>query len=138
MTAPRYWRENPSRYNLIGVRCGECGRMFFPPRSVCPDCHRKSIGKMEKVRFKGEGEIFSYSVVHDAPSQFEMIKPYVMAMIKLDEGIMIAAQVIDCEPAEVDIGMRVRSTMRKLGDEGPDGVIHYGYKFVPVNFHPGD
>lgn len=135
MTAPRYWRENPSRYNLIGVRCGSCGKMFFPPRSVCPDCHRKSIGKMEKVRLKGEGEVYSFSVVHDAPSQFEIIKPYVMAMIKLDEGIMISAQVIDCEPSEVDIGMRVRSTMRRLGDEGPGGVIHYGYKFAPVNAH---
>ena len=110
MTAPRYWRENPSRYNLIGVRCGECNKIFFPPRSVCPDCRRMSIGKMERVHLKGEGEVFSYSVVHDAPSQFEMIKPYVIAMIKLDEGIMISAQVIDCDPMEVDIGMRVRST----------------------------
>lgn len=133
MTAPRYWRENPSRYNLIGVRCGNCGKMFFPPRSVCPRCHRKSIGKMEKIHLKGEGEIFSYSVIHDAPLQFEMIKPYVMAMIKLDEGIMITAQVIDCEPTDVDIGMRVRSTLRKLGEEGPGGVIYYGYKFVPLN-----
>jgi len=138
MTAPRYWRENPSRYNLIGVRCGECNKIFFPPRSICPDCRRKSIGKMERVHLKGEGEVFSYSVVHDAPSQFEIIKPYVIAMIRLDEGIMISAQVIDCDPTEVDIGMRVRSTMRKLGDEGPGGIIHYGYKFVPVNAHSGD
>jgi len=138
MTAPRYWRENPSRYNLIGVRCGECNKIFFPPRSVCPDCRRKSIGKMERVHLKGEGEVFSYSVVHDAPSQFEIIKPYVIAMIRLDEVIMISAQVIDCDPTEVDIGMRVRSTMRKLGDEGPGGIIHYGYKFVPVNAHSGD
>lgn len=122
----------------MGSRCGSCGKMFFPPRSVCPDCRRKSIGKMEKVRLKGEGEIFSYSVVHDAPSQLEILKPYVMAMIKLDEGIMITAQVIDCEPTEVDIGMRVRSTLRKLGDEGPGGVIHYGYKFVPVNTRPSE
>jgi uncharacterized protein len=133
VTAPRYWRENPSRYNMIGVRCGNCGRLFFPPRSVCPDCHRKSIGKMEKMRFRGEGEVYSYSVVHDAPAQFEIIKPYVVALIKLDEGVMITSQVIDCEPSEVSIGMKVRSTLRKLGDDGPGGVIHYGYKFVPIN-----
>ncbi|MFP4170503.1 MAG: Zn-ribbon domain-containing OB-fold protein [Methanomassiliicoccales archaeon] len=133
MTAPRYWRDNPARYNLIGVRCGSCGKPFFPPRSVCPDCHRKSIGKMENVRFKGEGEVYSFSLIHDAPSQFELIKPYVVALIQLDEGVMITSQVIDCDPSELRIGMRVRSTMRKLGEEGPGGVIHYGYKFVPAD-----
>jgi len=133
MTVPRYWRDNPSRYNLIGVRCGSCGRLFFPPRNVCPECHRKSIGKMEKIRFRGEGEVYSFSVVHEAPPQFEMIKPYVVALIRLDEGVMITSQVIDCDPSEVKIGMRVRSTLRRLGEEGPGGVIHYGYKFVPVS-----
>lgn len=131
MTAPRYWRDNPSRYNLIGVRCKICGEMFFPPRMVCPECRRKSIGNMEKIKFKGEGEVYSYSVIHDSPPQFEMIKPYVVAIVRLDEGLMVTGQVIDLEPSEVEIGMRVRSTLRKLGEEGPDGIIHYGFKFVP-------
>jgi hypothetical protein len=30
------------------------------------------------------------------------------------------------------IGTKVRVTMRKLSEEGPSGVIHYGYKFIPV------
>lgn len=88
---------------------------------------------MENVRFKGEGEVYSFSLIHDAPSQFELIKPYVVALIQLDEGVMITSQVIDCDPSELRIGMRVRSTMRKLGEEGPGGVIHYGYKFVPAD-----
>lgn len=133
MTTPRYWRDNASRYNLFGVRCGSCGRIFFPPRMVCPECHRKSIGKMEKIKLKGEGEVFSFSIVHDTPSQLEMLKPYVVAMVKLDEGIMVTGQVIDIEPYEVCIGMKVRTTLRRLGEEGPGGIIHYGYKFIPVN-----
>jgi len=132
MTTPRYWRDNPSRYNLIGVRCGSCDRIFFPPRMVCPECHRKSIGRMERIKLKGEGEVYSFSVVHDSPSQFELLKPYVVAMVRLDEGIMVTGQVIDVDPSEVSIGMRVRTTLRRLGEEGPGGVIHYGYKFIPV------
>jgi uncharacterized OB-fold protein len=132
MPAPRFWRENPSRYNLIGVKCGNCGKVLFPPRSVCPVCHRESIGKMEKFKLVGEGEVFSFSVVHDAPSGMEMLKPYVVALIKLQEGVTLTAQVIDVDPAEMHIGMRVRSTLRRIGDEGPGGIIHYGYKFTPV------
>jgi uncharacterized OB-fold protein len=77
------------------------------------------------------GEVYSYSLVHEAPAAFEMQKPYVVAMIKMDEGVMMTAQLTDCEPAEVQIGMRVKATLRKIGEEGPGGVIHYGYKFVP-------
>ncbi|WP_019176550.1 Zn-ribbon domain-containing OB-fold protein [Methanomassiliicoccus luminyensis] len=132
MTVARYWRENASRYNLIGSKCGNCGKVYFPPRSVCPICHRKSIGKMEPFKLKGDGEILSYSIVYDAPSQFDIQKPYVIAMVQMDEGVRITGQIIDVDPAEVQIGMKVRTTMRKIGEEGGAGIIHYGYKFVPV------
>jgi len=132
MTIARFWRDNASRYNLIAARCSNCAHLYFPPRTVCPLCHRKSIGKMERIKLKGEGKVYSYSVVHDALPQFELMKPYVVAMVQLDEGIKITGQIIDCDPAEVHIGMKVRTTMRKLGEEGPSGIIHYGYKFVPV------
>jgi uncharacterized protein len=131
MTIARFWRENSPRYNLKASKCGNCGKISFPPRTVCPVCHRKSLGKMQEMQLAGKGEIYSFSIVHDAPAQFEMQKPYVVAMIKLDEGIMLTAQIIDCDPEEIKIGMRVSATFRKLGEEGPGGVIHYGYKFYP-------
>jgi uncharacterized OB-fold protein len=132
MTVARFWRENESRYNLIGTKCGNCGRLYFPPRSVCPVCHRKSLGKMEHFHLEGKGEVLSFSIVHDAPSQFELQKPYVIAIIMMDEGIRLTGQIIDCEPADVTIGMRVQATIRKVGEEGPSGIIHYGYKFMPL------
>jgi hypothetical protein len=109
-----------------------CGKVFFPPRTVCSTCHRKSIGKMQSLRLAGEGEIYSYSVVHEAPSQYEILKPYVVAMVKMDEGVMLTSQVIDVDFKEVKIGMRVRTTLRRVGEDGPAGVIYYGYKFAPV------
>jgi len=131
MTIARYWRENASRYNMIGSRCGNCGKVHFPTRTVCPECRRKSMGKMETVKLSGNGEVVTFSIVHDAPPQLEMQKPYVVAMIKLDEGPIIAGQVIDIAPSEAAIGMRVHAAFRKLGEEGPGGIIHYGYKFAP-------
>jgi uncharacterized OB-fold protein len=86
---------------------------------------------MQEFQLSGNGEVYSFSIVHDAPAQFQNQKPYVVALIKLDEGIMITGQIIDIEPEEVKIGMRVWASFRKLGEEGPGGVIHYGYKFHP-------
>ncbi len=132
MAIPRFWREIPSRYNLIGTKCGSCGTVDFPPREVCPDCGRKSIGKMTKVKLGGKGSVVTYTVIHDAPAAFEMQKPYVVAIVEMDEGVRITSQIIDVRPEDVKIGMRVQATFRKLGEEGEAGVIHYGYKFRPA------
>lgn len=132
MAVARFWRENASRYNLIGTKCGVCGRAYFPPRSVCPTCHRQSIGKMEPLKLKGEGEVLTFSIVHEAPSQLEMQKPYVIAIVQMEEGPRITGQIIDVELDEVKVGMKVRGTLRKVSDDGAAGVIHYGYKFIPL------
>lgn len=126
---PRYWRENKSRYNMIGCKCTACNKRYFPPRIVCPDCGRASIGKMEKFKFSGMGIVYSTTIVHEAHEQFEMQKPYIIALIELDEGAKVLGQVIDCEPNDVNIGTRVKSSLRKLGEEGKSGIIYYGYKF---------
>lgn len=131
-TAPRFWRENPSRYNMVGVKCNSCGRHFFPPRAICPVCHRKSLGKIERVRLKGEGKIFSVTEVHEGLEELALQRPYILAMVEMDEGVKVTGQVIDCEACDLEIGTPVRTTMRKLSEEGPSGVIHYGYKFVPI------
>jgi hypothetical protein len=132
MATARFWRENPSRYNLKAMRCNNCGKVFFPPRAVCSVCHRKSIGKMECLNLKGVGEVYTFAVVHEAPSQFEILKPYVVAMVKMEEGVMLTSQVLDVDPKDVKIGMKVKATLRRVGEDGPGGVIYYGYKFVPV------
>src|SRR5512137_1193803 len=126
MTTARFWRDNATRYNLMATRCCSCGKVTFPTKHVCPICHRRSIGKMEKFRLSGKGEVYSFTLVHDAPAAFELQKPYIVAMIKMDEGVMMTAQLSDCEYPDVKIGMRVKATLRKIGEEGAGGVIHYG------------
>jgi uncharacterized protein len=133
MSIARFWRETPRRYNLGGSKCTACGTVYFPPRLVCPACtsHRKSIEKMIPFQLAGSGEVLSYTVVHEAAEGFEMQVPYVVALVKTDEGPVLTGQVVDVDPHSVRIGLRVRATFRKLREEGAAGVIHYGYKFAP-------
>ena len=122
-----HWRLMPSRYNLIGSECKTCGQKFFPPRNICPDCRRKS--RIEKFRFSGEGEIYSYTVVRAAPKGFEYQKPYVVAVVKLMEGAMCTAQIVDCVPEGVKVGQPVELVFRKIIADDEHGIIKYGYKF---------
>lgn len=128
----RFWREIPQRYNLIGNKCGSCGRVFFPPRESCPYCRRKSIGKMQDLKFSGKGEIVTYTIIHAGPENFKKQVPYPIAIIKLEEGPRLTAQIVDCDIDDVKIGMKVKSTFRRIQEDGYTGAIYYGYKFKPL------
>lgn len=78
----------------------------------------------------GEGEVYSFTVVHDGLEQFKMQVPYVMALIKMKDGPLVTGQIVDCSPGEVKIGTKVKATLRKVRSEGKEGIIQYGYKFT--------
>ncbi|MCQ2085143.1 MAG: Zn-ribbon domain-containing OB-fold protein [archaeon] len=131
MVSAREWREIPGRYNLIGSKCENCGKIFFPSRSFCPDCRRAGMGKMVPFNMSRKGEVYSFSINHDASGFNNRMMPYAVAMIKNDDGVLIAGQLVDVEFDKIQIGMRVKAVMRKLNEDGEAGVIHYGFKFVP-------
>ena len=55
-----------------------------------------------------------------------------MALVRLEEGPLVTAQLTDVSPDEVEIGMPVEMVTRKLREFGEEGVIVYGYKFRPA------
>ena len=80
----------------------------------------------------GRGEIYSYTVMYNVPQGFEEQKPYTVALVKLDEGPMVTAQLTDIDHKDVAIGLRVEMVTRKLREDGAEGQIIYGYKFRPI------
>ena len=82
-------------------------------------------------KFSGKGTIVTYTIIQTAPDQFSSHGPYVLAIIKLDEGPQMTTQII-CDPKDAKIGMKVKSVFRKIATDGESGIIHYGTKFVPV------
>lgn len=88
------------------------------------------LGVMHNL--SGYGEIYSFSTMYNVPHGFEEQKPYTVAIIKLDDGPMVTAQLTDVNQNEVKIGMRVEMVTRKIREDGEEGQIIYGYKFRPV------
>jgi uncharacterized OB-fold protein len=89
---------------------------------------RKPDVQTERFTFAGTGEIYSYTTLQEPPEGFEDQAPYVLALVKLDEGPLITAQITDLDGLPA-IGDRVEMVTRKLTTEGPRGMIVYGYKF---------
>ncbi len=85
----------------------------------------------EQFTFAGTGEVYSFTTLQEAPEGFEEQAPYTLAIIKLDEGPLITAQLTDIDET-IAIGDRVEMVTRKLSAEGSRGIIVYGYKFRKV------
>ena len=129
MPSPRYWREIPSRYRLEATRCSDCGRVSYPPRSVCPAC--RSV-EAETIELSHEGRVITSTVVHVPPGDFLMEAPYALAIIETPEGGKMMMQVVDCDPASVEAGMAVALEFRLIRKEGMGGILCYGHKAVPA------
>ena len=129
MEIPRHWRLRKQRYGLVGEVCPHCEAKLFPPRDVCPECGQEA---KTLYNFSGRGEVYSYTTVYDAPAGFEDYAPYTVALIKLEEGPLVTAQLTDLEGQAVEIGTPVEMVTRKLRSDGDErGLLLYGYKFRP-------
>jgi uncharacterized protein len=130
MEIPRHWRNQQQRYALVGEVCPHCQGKIFPPRDVCPYCGGEA---KNAYPFSGRGEIYSFTVMRDAPSGYETTTPYTVALVKLAEGPMVTAQLTDLGDQKAEIGMPVEMVTRKIRQDGDErGMLVYGYKFRPV------
>ena len=127
MQVARYWRHFREKYMLIGGKC-ENGHVHFPKRSICPVCGSRNV---EEIELSGKGKVISWTIVRNPPSGFEYYKPFPLALIELEEGPIVLAQLTDVDPEEIDFGMEVEVVTKKIREFEEDGIILYGYKFRP-------
>jgi uncharacterized OB-fold protein len=102
---------------------------MFPERVRCRECRS---GDIERHRFSGRGEVCAHTTVYEAPRGFADQVPYVAALVRLEEGPVVAAMLTDLAPGEAAMGMPVTMVTRRIYADNSDGLIVYGYKFSPL------
>lgn len=134
VSIPAYSRSIPQRYALVGCRCRACGWVNFPKGVNCLKCGNPL--EYEPMKLSGKGTIYSFTAVSrgGSPPEFSMqqnlVGTYFVAVVELDEGPRIVAQMTDCKSEELKIGLRVESVFRRVYED--DGIIRYGIKFRPL------
>jgi uncharacterized protein len=133
MEIARHWRLKEQRYNLVGTSCVKCGERSFPPREICPKCGGENC---ESFAFCGQGEVYSFTTIYEAPAGFDDGAPYTVALVQLKEGPLVTAQLTDLGEDKPEIGLPVEMVTRRLRSDGDErGMLIYGYKFRPVMTH---
>ena len=113
--------DMPGKYRLIGTKCINCDLIYFPPRGSCTACGK---GGLIEHKIAETGRVLTYTIIHVAPEGFE--SPYCIAIVEMDDGAIIAGQVVSFEGIEID--KKVEAAFRKIY-ETEDGLINYGFKF---------
>ncbi|HEY9545524.1 MAG TPA: OB-fold domain-containing protein [Solimonas sp.] len=89
-------------------RCNVCGRHYWPASR----CVVHGAQSMAWLPASGRGTLYTYTVMHHAYTPTMKGKtPYVVAVIRLDEGPYFHSNLIDCTLDQVRIGMQLQSAM---------------------------
>ncbi len=95
-------------------RCAACRSPRFVPRLICPQCGSDAA---EWSDASGAGTVHSFTVVHRAPSAaFRGRIPYVIALIDLEEGPRMMANIVGDDAREVAIGDQVQVCFEARGE----------------------
>lgn len=107
-----YFWEGTAAGALRIQKCNACGELRHPPGPSCPSCHAFDRGW---VVASGRGTIFSF-VVHHAPQLPGRELPLTIALVELEEGVRMVADVRGA-PETLSIGDPVQVAFDTVGDD---------------------
>ena len=134
ISIPMYQRAVSQKYRMLAQKCLHCGKVNFPPKAVCKYCLTGS--KFEHIQLSGRGKIYSHTIIAGggAPPEFAAEAnckgSYPVVLVELEEGPKVIAQLVNPLDREISVGMPVTAVFRRIYEE--EGVIRYGFKFMPV------
>ncbi len=103
---------------VMGTRCKDCGRIFFPPRADCCDC---LTSNMDWVEVTGQGKLVSFSKLEYAPVGFGDDLPYCIALLDYGDYKVFGRIADDVPEEEIQVGMEMTTKVNTL----PNGQLNY-------------
>jgi uncharacterized OB-fold protein len=108
-----YWTAARER-RLVIRKCKDCNQLHFMPRHLCPHCWSDQL---EWVDAAGTGSVHSFTIIRRASDPaFAALVPYAVALIELDEGPRMMANIVGPDALAVRIGDSVQVTFEDRGE----------------------
>ena len=95
-------------------RCDDCQQVYFPPRPFCPSCASREVSVFNA---SGRALLYSYVINHRPHPAFD--GPYSIAVVQLEEGPRMMANVINVEqtPEALTLDMPLEVVFEELGEQ---------------------
>jgi uncharacterized protein len=108
-----FFFDGARRGALLIQRCASCATLRHPPRPACAVC---GSFEWDTVTASGRGTVYSYVVVHH-PQVPAFDYPLPIAVVELEEGTRLVADLLGVAPGDVTIGMPVAVEFVAVDDE---------------------
>jgi hypothetical protein len=114
IASPEIWPDNKEFWagtnagKLLVKHCSACNKPHWYPRPQCPFCMSDKTVWKESA---GTGTIYTFSV-----SRRVGPVPYVIAYVRLDDGVTMMSNIVDCDLEAIRIGDRVKVAMKPSAD----------------------
>lgn len=115
LTRP-FWTAAKNR-KLVLQKCQRCETFNFHPKPWCIECGSRELVWTDA---KPMGTVYSFTISRTVAMNFqgwEKDLPVLLCLIDLDDGARMYAQVTDCSPDEIRIGMRVKVHFEDISDD---------------------
>ena len=113
ITAP-YWNA-AKEGKLLYQYCTACQHWQFFPRAFCVHCGAEDVQWREA---SGRGKIYTFTINRRATNAFMKTRlPYAVAIIELDEGTRMMANIVNSDFEAIAIGARVKVCFERASDE---------------------
>ena len=90
-----FWFDGAKEHQLLIQRCASCGALRHPPRPRCDRVRLATSGT--RVEASGRGTVYSFVVNHH-PQVPAFDYPLPIALIELEEGTRLVADLVGIEP----------------------------------------
>ena len=90
---------------LMAAKCVDCGTVLLPPKPMCTKCFSLNL---EWIEHEKTGTLLSYSVIHVAPKQFESMVPYIVGIVKFENGRCLPGIIRNISVEQIKVGIKVK------------------------------
>jgi uncharacterized OB-fold protein len=113
VTSQPFW--DAAKAGKLALQYDPVARQYqFWPRAISVVTGQQNL---EWRIASGLGRVYSYTVTHVPTPGFEDRVPYPVALVDLDEGVRIIANLVNVDPAAIAIGMRVKVAFEKIAPD---------------------
>lgn len=102
---------------LVLQKCAKCATYQFQPKPWCIACGSRDLAWTDA---KPTGTVYTFTISRSVAMNFpgwQQELPVLMCLVDLDDGARLYAQVIECPPEKLQIGMRVTAVFKDISED---------------------
>jgi uncharacterized protein len=129
------WFVDGEEPRLLGLRCGRCGTVVFPPRAlVCPnpDCDEADL---DHIELSSRGRVWSYATNHYPPPppavSPDPFEPYTVAAVELEAEAMTVLGQMTGDLEGLRVGAPVELVIETLFEDDEERHLVHKWRMIP-------